>query len=220
MNPNPNILLLAMLGTMIVPFTSKDILPQTSMRRRRARNAGAVTALAALAVPAIALSTTSVRAELVTISSKAGAKAKVNSSVKNNFVAFIEDFEATGGKILFMGGWRSHGSCSRCVMHPRGLALDICQHARNVVDSRCRFPRDATALAEKHGLDHGAKWNNKDTGHFEVRLKNRTPSNQTVTAGGLSPTRSTEARLGSMRSLRKRHSINASKSESRLRRLS
>src|SRR6266576_1730521 len=45
----------------------------------------------------------------------------------------------------------------------RLLALDICQHARNVVDSRWRIPRDATALAEKQGLDHGAKWNNKDT---------------------------------------------------------
>ena len=221
MKPNPNSLPLAMLVILIVAFEFKDVVAQTSISWRRALNSGTVIVLAVLTVTlVIMLSATSVRAELVTINSKAWGNAKVDSTVKNNFAAFIEDFEEAGGTILFMGGWRSHGSCSRCLMHPRGLALNICQHARNVVDSRCRFPRDATALAEKHGLDHGAKWNNKDTGHFEVRLKNRTPSNQTVTAGGLSPTRSTEARLGSMRSLRKRHSINASKSESRLRRLS
>jgi hypothetical protein len=174
LNSNPNILPLTMLVILIVAFKLKDVVAQTSMSWRRALNSGTALVLAVLTVTLVNMSSaTSVRAELVTINSKAGGNARVDSSVKDSFVAFIEDFEEAGGTILFMGGWRSHGSCSRCLMHPRGLALDICQHARNVVDSRCRFPPNATALADKHGLYHGAQWNNKDTGHFEIKMKDR-----------------------------------------------
>jgi hypothetical protein len=175
LKPNPNRPPLAMFVILIVSSKLKNVSVQTSISCRRALNSGTAIVLAVLTITffGIMLSATAVRAELVTISSKAGGNARVDSSVKDSFVAFIEDFEEAGGTILFMGGWRSHGSCSRCLMHPRGLALDICQHARNVVDSRCRFPPNATALADQHGLYHGAQWNNKDTGHFEIKIRDR-----------------------------------------------
>ena len=116
--------------------------------------------LAALAGPATAL-------DLVTIKSKAGPTAKVARSAAPKFQAFIDELEATGYRIRFMGGWRRHGSCRGCVMHPRGLALDINQTARNRVTDR--FPAGIGQMAKRHGLFSGGGWRSTpDTGHFEV----------------------------------------------------
>lgn len=80
----------------------------------------------------------------------------------------INELEATGYKIKFMGGYRND-PCSKRHMHGCGLAVDINQFARNVV--RPHLPNNATAIASKHGLLHGAVWHNADTGHFELDEK-------------------------------------------------
>jgi len=95
-----------------------------------------------------------------------GAVACVASSAASAFQGFVSALEATGYRIDFMGGWRAHGSCRRCDMHPRGLAIDINQTGRNRVTRR--FPPGVTQLAAHFGLLHGAIWSNADTGHFEL----------------------------------------------------
>jgi hypothetical protein len=103
---------------------------------------------------------------LSAVRASSGAIACVASSAASAFQGFVSALEATGYRIDFMGGWRAHGSCRRCDMHPRGLAIDINQTGRNRVTRR--FPPGVTALAAHYGLLHGAIWSNADTGHFEL----------------------------------------------------
>jgi hypothetical protein len=70
-------------------------------------------------------------------------------------------------------------------MHPRGLAIDINQTGRNRVTHR--FPAGVTAMAERHGLLHGAVWNNADAGHFE--LMSASPTRYAYAHLSASPTR-------------------------------
>lgn len=74
--------------------------------------------------------------------------------------------ERTGYRVDFMGGYRP-GHCSQRHMHSCGLAIDINQTSRDRVTRL--FPHEATRLAARYGLLHGAVWNHADTGHFEVR---------------------------------------------------
>jgi hypothetical protein len=104
--------------------------------------------------------------KLTTVRAASGAFACVASHTADKFQAFVTELESTGYRIDFMGGWRAHGSCRGCNMHPRGLAIDINQTGRNRVTRR--FPAGVTAMAERHGLLHGAVWNNADAGHFEL----------------------------------------------------
>lgn len=101
-----------------------------------------------------------------------GATACVAHRAASSFQAFVTALEATGYRIDFMGGWRAHGSCYRCNMHPRGLAIDINQTGRNRVTRR--FPAGVTALAAQYGLLHGAVWHNADAGHFELMSESPT----------------------------------------------
>jgi hypothetical protein len=101
-----------------------------------------------------------------TVRARSGATACVAYAAASAMQGFVNALEATGYRIDFMGGWRSHGSCRRCDMHPRGLAIDINQIGRNRVTRR--FPPGVTALAERYGLLHGAIWPHADTGHFEL----------------------------------------------------
>jgi len=100
------------------------------------------------------------------IRAASGATACIARSAAGAFQGFVSALEATGYRIDFMGGWRAHGSCRQCNMHPRGLALDINQTGRNRVTRR--LPAGVTALAAHYGLLHGAVWSNADAGHFEL----------------------------------------------------
>jgi hypothetical protein len=105
-------------------------------------------------------------AGLVTVKTAAGISITVAGRAAGNFTGFVSDLVAAGYRITLMGGWRRHGSCRRCDMHPRGLAIDINQTGRNRVTRA--FPPGVTAMAARHGLTHGAIWGNPDQGHFEL----------------------------------------------------
>lgn len=95
-----------------------------------------------------------------------GAHAYVSSSYAGRFQGFVNELCRSGYPIKSMGGWRSRGSCRGCNMHPRGLALDVNQFARNYV--RPRMGGNVSAMARRHGLYPGAYFSSPDTGHFEV----------------------------------------------------
>jgi len=103
------------------------------------------------------------------VHSSAGASAVVSAAYAPAFQALIDDLEAHGAVIKFMGGIRP-GRCAQAHKHSCGMALDICQHARSVIDSRCHLPGLAieNQIAAAHGLFHGAQWCRPDRGHFEV----------------------------------------------------
>ena len=109
---------------------------------------------------------------LSSVRSASGAVACVTSRAASAFQGFVSALEATGYRIDFMGGWRAHGSCRQCDMHPRGLAIDINQTGRNRVTHR--FPAGVTELAAHYGLLHGAIWDHPDTGHFELMSESPT----------------------------------------------
>jgi hypothetical protein len=109
---------------------------------------------------------------LTAVHALSGAVACVASRASSNFQGFVTALEQTGYRIDFMGGWRAHGSCRLCNMHPRGLAIDINQTGRNRVTHQ--FPSGVTALAARYGLLHGAVWSNADTGHFELMSESPT----------------------------------------------
>ena len=107
---------------------------------------------------------------LATIRSRqTGATARVDSRYAAEFQSYIDDLEAHGAVIRFMGGFR-HGHCASASLHPCGRALDVCQLARGRVDSRCHLPRSAAlaAIADRHGLFEGGRWCNSDYGHAQV----------------------------------------------------
>jgi hypothetical protein len=116
--------------------------------------------------PHVARGDASCGGTLTMVRARSGASACVASKAAGNFQSFVSALEATGYRIDFMGGWRRHGSCRECNMHPRGLAIDINQTGRNRVTRR--LPSGVTALAEQNGLLHGAVWSNADAGHFEL----------------------------------------------------
>src|SRR5512146_2064153 len=67
---------------------------------------------------------------LATIRSKhTGATARVDSRYAAEFQSYIDDLEAHGAVIRFMGGFR-RGHCANASLHPCGRALDVCQLAR------------------------------------------------------------------------------------------
>jgi len=123
-----------------------------------------------LTLLAVLLTTTSASAFTVQ-SKKTGAKANVAASAGPRFQAYIDDLEAHGAVIRFMGGYRKgHGSLRH--LHPWGLALDVCQLSRGRVDSRCHIPRPSVvaAIAARHGLFEGGQWCNSDYGHVQARM--------------------------------------------------
>src|SRR5262245_9422684 len=72
-------------------------------------------------------------------SNKPGATARVGIAHVARFQAYIDDIEAHGGTVRFMGGMR-RGKCWSGGMHPCGKALDVCQTGRGRVDPRCHLP--------------------------------------------------------------------------------
>lgn len=103
------------------------------------------------------------------VSHKTGARATVGAAYAAKFQAYIDDLEAGGAIIRFMGGVR-RGRCSSYHLHPCGRALDVCQLSRGRVDPRCRLPDRShiAAIAARHGLFEGGRWCHHDYGHAQV----------------------------------------------------
>jgi hypothetical protein len=108
-------------------------------------------------------------AQAETITSRAGARASVSGRYAGQFQALVNDLEAHGATVKFMGGYRA-GRCGQATKHPCGMALDVCQLARGVVDRRCNLPGRAemSEIAKAHGLFSGGDWCNSDYGHVEA----------------------------------------------------
>lgn len=102
-------------------------------------------------------------------SHKTGATAHVSASVAAKFQGYIDDLEAEGATVRFMGGYRP-GHCSPRHMHSCNLALDVCQLRRGIVDSRCNLPSPTRAaeIADRHGLFEGGQWCDSDYGHAQA----------------------------------------------------
>ena len=112
-------------------------------------------------------------------SHKTGAIAHVGASYTAQFQAYIDDLEANGAAIYFMGGIRP-GRCWSGGLHPCGKALDVCQLARGTVAHGqvwhgrhlpdCKLPDriHIAAIAAQHGLVEGGRWINSDYGHAQV----------------------------------------------------
>ena len=102
-------------------------------------------------------------------SKKTGATARVGVAYAARFQAYIDDLEAHGASARFMGGIRA-GRCSNRHLHPCGMALDVCQYRRGVVDHRCHLPdrADIARIAQAHGLFEGGQWCSSDYGHAQV----------------------------------------------------
>lgn len=105
------------------------------------------------------------------VSHKTGAKARVASRYAARFQAYVDDLEAHGASVRFMGGYRKgHGSIRH--LHPWGMALDVCQVGRGRVDQRCHLPgrRQIASIAARHGLFEGGQWCSSDYGHAQVGM--------------------------------------------------
>lgn len=102
-------------------------------------------------------------------SRKTGTTAHVAPRYAAMFQAYIDDLEAGGAVVKFMGGYR-RGVCSPRSEHPCGKALDVCQRRRGVVDPSCHLPGRAAiaVIAARHGLFEGGRWCNSDYGHAQV----------------------------------------------------
>lgn len=104
------------------------------------------------------------------VTSKAtGASATVAVAHASKFQAYIDDLEANGAKVYFMGGVR-RGKCWSGGMHPCGRALDVCQLKRGVVAAKCHLPsrEQIATIAARHGLFEGGQWCHSDYGHAQV----------------------------------------------------
>ena len=103
-------------------------------------------------------------------SGKTGATARVSPRYRAVFQAYVDDLEAAGASVRFMGGYRGGPCAPPRHKHPCGMALDVCQLARGVVDGRCGLPSPATvsSIARRHGLTEGAVWCSTDYGHVEA----------------------------------------------------
>ncbi len=102
-------------------------------------------------------------------SHKTGAPARVSPRFAPIAQAVVDDLERGGATISFMGGYR-RGPCWSGGLHPCGLAIDLCQTARGVVDGRCNLPSRAeeARIAAAHGALSGGIWCNQDRGHIQL----------------------------------------------------
>lgn len=102
-------------------------------------------------------------------SHKTGATAAVSPRYASIFQSYVDDLETRGAAVRFMGGYRK-GSCGSGSQHPCGMALDICQFSRGVVDPRCNLPhrQEMASIAAAHGLFEGGLWCHSDYGHAQI----------------------------------------------------
>jgi hypothetical protein len=104
-------------------------------------------------------------------SHKTGATAHVSPRYASRFQAYVNDLEAHGAAIKFMGGYRK-GRCWAGGQHPCGKALDVCQLGRGRVDHSCDLPSRAqiASIAASHGLFEGGQWCRSDYGHAQIGI--------------------------------------------------
>jgi hypothetical protein len=106
-------------------------------------------------------------------SGKTGVCTNVASSHAGQFQAYINDLEARGATIYYMGGYRP-GPCWSGGLHPCGLALDVCQDSRDHVSGHknCHLPgrQELASIAAAHGLFEGGQWCHGDMGHAQVGM--------------------------------------------------
>lgn len=105
-------------------------------------------------------------------SGKTGATARVAARYAARFQAYVDDLEAHGAAVYYMGGIRK-GRCSNGSQHPCGSALDVCQDYRGHVSGArdCHLPRpqEMAAIASAHGLFEGGRWcRHPDYGHAQA----------------------------------------------------
>jgi hypothetical protein len=107
------------------------------------------------------------------VSRKTGKVACVGARYRARFQSYVDDVEAHGAAIYYMGGYR-RGRCSSRHMHScgGGMAIDLCQDWRGHVSGKrdCHLPRPAelATIAARHGLFEGGLWCNSDYGHAQV----------------------------------------------------
>jgi len=120
---------------------------------------------------------------VVVRSAKTGATARVSPKWSRVFQAYVDDLEAHGAVIHYMGGIRP-GRCSPASQHPCGSALDVCQdyrgHVSGARDCNLPGPVEMAAIAARHGLSEGSTWcGSPDYGHAQA-----IPTGTTCTARG------------------------------------
>ncbi len=128
------------------------------------------------------------------VTSKFGARATVSDAHVAAFQAYVNDLEANGATIRFMGGYRK-GHCSSRHMHSCNKALDVCQTGRGRVDPRCNLPGRAAiaAIAARHGLFEGGQWCHSDYGHAQVGASAPACGERILAAKRSSPRRQVDA---------------------------
>lgn len=105
-----------------------------------------------------------------------GLNIKVAASAASKFEGFCSAMVSAGypAKSGQVDGWRGHGSCRSCDMHPRGLAIDYDQVSRDHVTIRISRS-EASDIAHRYGLISGGDWCHGDLGHFEVDIGTNAP---------------------------------------------
>lgn len=103
----------------------------------------------------------------VLVKSSSGATAKVALSAREELQCVVDYVEGHGVRIVSMRGIGKAtvgGS-----LHPSGQALDINQDHRDVTHPY--VPRHVSNAAADHcGVISGARWNNADNGHWNLKV--------------------------------------------------
>jgi hypothetical protein len=103
-----------------------------------------------------------------------GKHFRVNKYSAGAISGFVNDLAAAGAPINSIGGFnnRNIAGSSRKSQHAYGNAIDIDQHARNIVDPGLRawaqsHPTQFRSILNKWGMISGGDWRHPDFGHFE-----------------------------------------------------
>lgn len=104
-----------------------------------------------------------------------GKTIKVAASAASKFEGFCRAMVSAGYPTKLIGGWRAHGSCRGCDMHPLGLAIDYGQRCRDCM-TLAISRMQASAIAHQYGLISGGDWCHGDLGHFEVDVGTNAPA--------------------------------------------
>lgn len=99
-----------------------------------------------------------------------GSGAPVHPSAVQPFKCVLDGLERARIPIAFVYGYACRSLPTS--NHPRGLAIDVNQHSRDV--TRPVVNRHAgLQIARNCGVTSGAQWRNPDNGHFEIRSSSR-----------------------------------------------
>lgn len=112
----------------------------------------------------------------VLVKTNDGVGAEVHPAAKENFECLFKALEDNKYPMSFIYGYACRPLATS--NHPRGLAVDINQHSRDVTSPNIYRWRSATQLARNCNLTHGAVWRNPDAGHFEMRSQSRRQQEQ------------------------------------------